>query len=563
MAGTLALAACGGGGGADSPTGNAPGPGPSPAPAPSPSPAPAADKPATRAEAARFLTQASFGPTEADINQVMSLGYAAWIDAQLALPASSHRAVWEAADAAIKVAKPTSSAGQAEVLDAFWTHAVSAPDQLRQRVAFALATEGLGNYRNLLEAVSRNPLMGSYLSHARNQRANAATGRVPDENYAREVMQLFSIGLVKLDEAGHSNGEATYLPADVSGLAKVFTGWSWHCPDWPNNDCFTRGSVAGVSDRDKAFKPMLGYPQYHSAEDKQFLDARLPGQEMPDPLASLKGAMDALSAHPNVGPFIGRQLIQRLVTSNPTPAHVTAVSRAFANNGQGVRGEHPQPLHGVDGEGVRGDMKAVIKAVLLHPDARVVSDQAGKVREPVLRLSAFLRAHGFKSETGGFHVGNTDNVIASLGQTPLRSPSVFNFYRPGYVAPGTRAAAGGLVAPEMQIVHETTTAGYVNYMRAELALADKPVDLVNRITGKLIPTPVPDAFTSTVAQAVASVPIPVLNAAGTNKASIDTARRARVNIACSRASRTSDVVIDVAARQPITRRENASITNAT
>ena len=575
MAGTLALAACGGGGGGGSPTGNAPAPSPSPtpsptpapapAPSPAPAPAPAADKPATRAEAARFLTQASFGPTEADINQVMSLGYAAWIDAQLALPASSHRAVWEAADAAIKATKPTSAAGQAEVLDAFWTHAVSAPDQLRQRVAYALsqifvismvdgnvaneprgvaawmdllATEGLGNYRTLLEAVSRNPLMGYYLSHARNQRANAATGRVPDENYAREVMQLFSIGLVKLDEAGRSSGEATYLPADVSGLAKVFTGWSWYCPDWPNNDCFTRGSVAGVSDPDKAFKPMLGYPQYHSPEDKQFLDAWLPAQELPDPMASLKGAMDALSAHPNVGPFIGRQLIQRLVTSNPTPAHVTAVSRAFADNGQGVR----------------GDMKAVIKAVLLHPDARLASDQAGKVREPVLRLSAFLRAYGFKSETGGFHVGNTDSVIGSLGQTPLRSPSVFNFYRPGYVAPGTRAAAGGLVVPEMQIVHETTTAGYVNFMRdnvsqgvgsgapsgkrdlqgdfsAELALADKPTDLVNRVTAKLIPSPVPDAFTSTVAQAVGSVAIPALNAAGSNQASIDTAKRARVNIA--------------------------------
>jgi uncharacterized protein (DUF1800 family) len=571
MASTLALSACGGGGGGSSTPSPSPAPAPSPTPSPAPSPtpapapAPAADKPATRAEAARFLTQATFGPTDADIDKVMTLGYSAWIDAQFALPASSHRAVWEAADAAIKATKPTSAAGQNEVHDAFWTHAVSAPDQLRQRVAYALsqifvisladnnvageprgaaawmdllANEGLGNYRNLLEAVSRNPLMGYYLSHARNQRANAATGRVPDENYAREVMQLFSIGLVKLDEAGNGTGEATYGPADVSGLARVFTGWSWYCPEWPNNDCFTRGSANGASDPDKAIKPMLGYPQYHSAEDKPFLSTWLPAQEWPDPQASMKGAMDALASHTNVGPFIGRQLIQRLVTSNPTPAHVTAVSRAFANNGQGVR----------------GDMKAVIKAVLLHPDARVQSDQAGKLREPVLRLSAFLRAYGFKSETGGFRVGNTDNLVTSLGQTPLRSPSVFNFYRPGYVPPGTKAAGAGLAVPEMQIVHETTTAGYVNTMRdnvangvgsnapsgkrdlqgnfsAEIALADKPVDLVNRVTGKLIPSAVPGAFTTAVAQAVSSVTIPALNATGSNQSTIDTAKRTRVNIA--------------------------------
>ena len=550
LVGTALLVACGGGGsGDDSASGNPP--------------PVVVEKPATRQEAARFLTQATFGPTEAEIDSVMAVGYGAWIDAQLALPATSHRATWEATDTALKAAG--SAAGVDQVYETFWRQAISGPDQLRQRVAYALSQifvisladsvvddnpravaawldmlgdQGLGNYRSLLETVSRHPMMGVYLSHLRNQKADPRTGRVPDENFAREVMQLFSIGVVKLDEAGRAGTEATYTPADISGLARVFTGFSWTCPDWPDNSCFSRGTANNNTDADRWIKPMLGYPQYHSPEEKRFLTAAIAPQSPANPDASLKAALDALAAHPNVGPFIGRQLIQRLVTSNPSDAYVTAVSRAFADNGAGVR----------------GDMKAVVKAVLMHPEARAVSDRSGKVREPVLRLAALLRAFDYKSESGSWRVGNTDNPASSLGQTVLRAPSVFNFWRPGYVAPGSKAAAAGLVAPELQGMHETTTAGYVNYMRdvvsggigpngasgrrdiqpdftPELALAERPAELVDRVLGRLGVGPPPAALKNEIVGAVTSIAVPALNATASNQRAVDNARRARVNTA--------------------------------
>ncbi len=566
---SCAVAACGGGGGGSGGGDTTPTP-------PPPPPPPVIEKPATRDEAARFLTQATFGPTDADIDRLMAIGYAPWIDEQFAKPAASHRAHWEARDVELKAA--SSSAGQDQVFESFWKQAVTGDNQLRQRTAYALSQifvismvdsnvandtrsvaawldmlgdKGNGTYRELLESVSRHPMMGYYLSHLRNQKANAATGRVPDENYAREVMQLFSIGLVELNEDGSAKagtgGAAieTYGPADISGLARVFTGFSWSCPDWPDNNCFFNGSANGVSDPDRGWKPMLGYPQYHSTEVKTFLGTTIAAQTQASPDASLKAALDAIAAHANVGPFIGRQLIQRLVTSNPSPAYVTAVSRAFADNGSGVR----------------GDLKAVVKAVLMNPEARTVSDTSGKLREPVLRLSAFLRAFPHKSDSGYWRLGNTDNPGTALGQTPLRSGSVFNFYRPGYVAPGTASAGRNLVAPELQIASETTAAGFVNYMRdnigsgtgqtgsvvvngqtvnrrdiqpdftAELALVADPAALVARVASRLTYGNLGSAAQADIATAVGSITIPALNGTGSNQAQIDTAKRNRVNAA--------------------------------
>jgi uncharacterized protein (DUF1800 family) len=571
LVGLLALAACGGGGGGGSST-------------PPVNPPPAVEKPATRDEAARFLTQATFGPTDADIDRLMLIGYAPWIDEQLALAFDStntHRAHWEAADAALKAANPTATtpptAGQNEVFESFWKKAITAPDQLRQRTAFALSqifvismvdstvgnepravadwldmlgSKGFGSYRTLLESVSLHPMMGAYLTHLRNQKANTTTGRVPDENYSREVMQLFSIGLVELNADGSvktgTGGAAleTYTPADITGLARVFTGWSFACPDYPATNCFNNGSNNSLSDPDRWFKPMLGYPAFHSTEVKNFLGGTIAVQATADPAASLRAALDTLNAHNNVGPFIGKQLIQRLVTSNPSPAYVAAVAGVFANNGAGQR----------------GDMKAVIKAVLMNPEARVLSDTSGKVREPVLRLSAFMRAFPHRSDTGSFRVGNTDNPGTSLGQSPLRAPSVFNFYRPGFVAPGTQAAARSLVTPELQIASETTAAGYVNTMRdniasgvglnnttvngvalnrrdvqgdysAELALASDPTALVERVASRLTYGSAGAALKTEIVTAVNSLAIPALNAAASNQAAIDTAKRNRVNTA--------------------------------
>ena len=527
--------------------------------------------PASRSEAAAFLAKATFGPTDAAIDRLMAIGYAAWVDEQLATPAASHRASWEAADAALKAADPNAGAGQDQVFYSFWKQALSGNDQLRQRVAYALSQimvismvdgtvgdnpraaaawldmlgdKGLGNYRELLEAVSLHPMMGVYLSHLRNQKADPRTGRVPDENYAREVMQLFSIGLVELNGDGTPKSQGgqpveTYGPADIAGLARVFTGFSWACPAAPANSCFFSGSSNNVSDPDRAFKPMVAYAQFHSTEVKAFLGTTVPAQATADPTASLRAALDALHRHPNVGPFIGRQLIQRLVTSNPSPAYVNAVSDAFADNGAGVR----------------GDMKALVKAVLLHPEARATSGTAGKVREPVLRMSALLRAFGYRSDTGDYRIGNTDSPATSLGQTPLRAPSVFNFYRPGYVPPGTEAAAQSLAVPEMQIVHETSAAGYVNVVRdaiasgvgattsasgssrrdlqpdfnTEIALADQPAALVDRLDAKLLYGAMPADLKSEIQGAIEKIAIPAPTA--NNAAQIATAKRNRVNAA--------------------------------
>ncbi len=532
------------------------------------------DRPASTYEAQRFLTQATFGPTPDDTEALMKAGYSAWIDRQFALPATSHRAYWEAADAAIKAVTPTSGAGQDQVWESFWKQAATGPDQLRLRVVYALSQifvisavdsnvgaqpralaawldmlgdKGLTNYRDLLESVTLHPLMGLYLTSLHNQKADS-TGRVPDENYARESMQLFSIGLAKLNADGTpvlvgGKPVETYGPADITGMARVFTGWSWACSA-TNSSCFNSGSTGGVADPDRYIKPMMAYPQYHSTEAKTFLGVTIPVQATANPAASLKVALDTLAAHGNTGPFISRQLIQRLVTSNPSPAYVQAVAAVFADNGSGVR----------------GDLKAVVKAILTHPEARQLGNAQGKLREPVLRLSAYLRAFPHKSDTGSWKVGNTDNASNSLGQTPLRAGSVFNFYRPGYVAPGTQAAAAGLVAPEMQLLNETSAAGWVNYMRdnltagvgqtngtvngvvlnrrdlqrdwsPELALAPRPVELVQSVTDKLLYGQASDALRNDITSTIGKIVIPALNAGGTNQAAIDTAKRNRVNAA--------------------------------
>lgn len=562
------MAACGGGksdgdGGAGTGTGTG-----------TSQPPPAgAEKPASRAEAARFLTQATFGPTDAAVDRVMSVGYSAWIDEQFAKPASSNLALWDARATSFD---GNINAEQDGTTHAFWRNAIGGDDQLRQRVAFSLSQifvismqdanvggnaraaaafldmlgdKGLGNYRDLIQAVSKHPMMLTYLTALRNQKADPNTGRVPDENYAREVMQLMSIGLHMLNADGSEQLKAgqpidAYGQADISGMARVFTGWSYACPAWPDSSCFFLGEKAGVRDPDRYIKPLLGYPQYHSTEEKKFLGVTIPAQSKADPDASLKIALDTLYNHQNVGPFIGRQLIQRLVTSNPSPAYVAAVSAKFANNGSGVR----------------GDMKAVVKAVLMYPEARQMTTSSGKLREPMLKLSAFMRAFAFKSDSGDYLVGNTDEAAFNLGQSPLRSPSVFNFYRPGYVPAGTGAAKAGLAVPEMQLASETSTAGYINYMRdnivygvgwfagsvngktvnrrdlqpdysAELALADNSSGLVDRLNDHLMYGSMPAALKSLISGAVDKIAIPALRTDKSNQADVDRTKLDRVRAA--------------------------------
>jgi len=443
--------------------------------------------PITDNEASRFLTQATFGPKTTDIARVKSLGYEAWLNEQLSKPlqAKSHLAYYDERQIAWRAFDPGSNAAYGDVLNSFWTQALVGDDQLRQRVAFALSEifvvsfadkcgdansrgmadymdmltrQAFGNYRQLLEKVAMHPVMGCYLSHMHNQKEDATTGRVPDENFAREIMQLFSIGLYELNADGTKvmtgdKANETYGPADIAGLAKVFTGFSLDCP-MPNDDgCFDRGSSYNgmKSDSDRWIKPMLAYPRFHSTAEKRLLGKVLAVQDQPAPAASVKFALDTIAQHPNVGPFIGKQLIQRLVTSNPSPAYVARVANAFKLS--------------------NGSLRAMVYATLMDPEARdmqaaLTSDSFGKVREPILRLSALLRAFNVASDSGDYLISLTSDPTFGLNQAPLFSPSVFNFFRPGYAPPGSQTADQNLVAPELQLANETSVAGYMRYVSA-------------------------------------------------------------------------------------------------
>jgi uncharacterized protein (DUF1800 family) len=455
-------------------------------------------------EAARILSQGTFGPNAAEIDRLSSMGTAAWFNDQFAKPQTLHTVYMNAVQNLLPAGQ---SLAENQFQESFWQQAVNGDDQLRQRVAFALSeifvisfqnstlaanprgvanyydmlgAYAFGNFRDLLQAVTLHPMMGNYLSSLRNQKTQGA--RVPDENYAREVMQLFTIGLRQLNADGTNTTNPpteTYTSDDIKGLAKVFTGWSWAGPDKTDTRFF-----GGTPDPERDWLPMQNYFKFHETLAKSVIGTPIPANTSAD--ASLKIALDTLFNHPNVGPFIGRQLIQRLVTSNPSPAYIGRVAKVFANNGQGVR----------------GDLKAVIKAVLLDTEAMNAStaDSAGKLREPVIRLANWMRAFNATSSSGRFLMGNLDDTLYSLGQTPMSAPSVFNFFRPEYQPPNTSIATANLFAPEMQLTEETSVVGYLNFMRntipygtgsasdvkanyaAELALASTPDLLVDRIS---------------------------------------------------------------------------------
>lgn len=423
----------------------------------------------TSEQASRTLSQATFGPTLEEIERLKAIGYTGWFNDQFSKKQTLHLLHMNLAQ------NSGQTLSENQFLESFWKQAIKGDDQLRQRVTYALSqifvisfqndtlanmprgvasyydtlgAHAFGNFRNLLEAVTLHPMMGNYLSSLRNQATVGA--RVPDENYAREIMQLFTIGLRQLNPDGSnttSPATATYTNDDIKGLAKVFTGWSWAGADKSNNRFF--GNNTPTPDPNRDWLPMQNYPQYHETLEKLFLGVTIPANTSGE--ASLQIALDTLFNHPNVGPFIGRELIQRLVTSNPSPAYIGRVTAAFNNNGQGVR----------------GDMKAVITAVLADPDAMTIptSNTAGKLREPVLRLSNWMRAFHVNSTSGSFKLTSLDNTLSSLGQTPMRSPSVFNFYRPEFQPPNTTIATANLYAPEMQITEETSVVGYLNFMR--------------------------------------------------------------------------------------------------
>lgn len=446
--------------------------------------------------AARFLAQATFGPTEPDIARLQSIGYERWIDDQISRPISLQVPYLDWVERL-----PSEPSGNNHVTDAtrveIWTiNAVGTPDpsasgrlptdQLRQRVAFALsqifvvssqngtltyqpwalaswydmlARNALGNYRTLLEDVTLHPAMGVYLSHIQNQKADATRNVRPDENYAREVMQLFSIGLVQLApdgtvlRDGNDRPIPTYDQATVRGFAQVFTGWNWNNTGCGTDTytCCTDETYLRCGPYDYNVPPwklpMQPVQAWHDiTNSKQLLV--YPGVSLAQGVlpaggsaqSDLRAALDNIFEHPNVGPFIAFRLIQRLVTSNPSPAYIARVAAAFDDNG----------------EGERGDLAAVVRAVLLDPEAlHPVDPHFGKLREPLIKTTHLWRAMNARSVSGRIdNLNPYPQIEAWYGQGPLRSPSVFNFYRPDYRQPG-EVNTLGLYSPEFQILSDT------------------------------------------------------------------------------------------------------------
>ncbi|WGM30482.1 DUF1800 domain-containing protein [Brevundimonas sp. NIBR11] len=515
--------------------------------------------PANAQTAARFLTQATFGPTDADIKTVLAIGYEAYLDRQLSAVSASHLAYMDNRLAQMKLTNPSATVGANQFYESYWLYAATGQAQLRERMKLALSEifvislldsaidargaasyydmlgdNAFGNYRNLLEQVSLHPQMGRYLTHLGNQKEDTASGRKPDENFAREVLQLMSIGTYMLNDDGtiRRDGSGQPLPSytasDISNLAKVFTGYSWYSPT-PTNTTFAGGN----RNVDAAVRPMIYYANYHSISEKTFLGVTLPAGAANGP-NDLKTALDTIFNHPNVPPFMCQRLIQRLVTSNPTPGYISRCSAAFINNGAGVR----------------GDLKAVVKAILLDPEARnsalAATPTYGKLREPLIRVTNWMRAFGAASISGNYLITST-SANTSLGQSPLSSPSVFNFYRPGYVPPNTRLGDQNLTAPEFQIVDEVTVAGYANTMQTvigsgigsgsdvrsayvnEVAIADDANALVDRMNLLLLSGQMSDALRVRIIDSLNGVVIPKPTA--TNQATIATAKLNRAKLA--------------------------------
>lgn len=410
----------------------------------------APDGPLSPGDAYRLVEQGTFGPQLDDIALAGKEGPESWINRQMQMPATFLSDGLRRAD----------SSRWNEYVNVWWRHAIQADDQLRQRVAFALsqilvvsAHDGLsqqqvglagyydillrhsfGNYRDLLKEVTLNPVMGEYLSIKGNRKPDDAENIQPDENYARELLQLFSVGQVLLNQDGSPQLDdggvplPAYNQTTIENFARIFTGWHFANAEdfkWPKNKDY--------------LSPMKPWSEYHDTGEKTLLRGIVvPGGQSAE--ADIDAAMNNVFNHPNTGPFISKQLIQRLVTSNPSPTYVNDVAEVFNKNAAGKRGE----------------LGSVIKAILMHSEARSghiqSPDTFGKMKEPLLRLTHVWRAFEPESIHYNFNYGWVESELA---QSPLNSPSVFNFYRPDFTQPG-EISERGLVSPEFEILDETS-----------------------------------------------------------------------------------------------------------
>jgi uncharacterized protein (DUF1800 family) len=509
----------------------------------------------TEEAAARFLLQAQFSAGDDSILAVRTKGFSNWLQSAYTAPQGVSGWDW-------LTTRGYSAVDASRYYDNFypgdfmiWNQLMTSPDPVRKRLSLALSEffvvsltgldigwrshaiahywdtlnkNAFGNFRQLLEDVTLNPAMGYYLNTRGNQKENLATGRQPDENYAREVMQLFSVGLYELNLDGTPKVDASgdliesYSADDVTNLARVFTGYNFDRTG--NVNTFIPDQNRNIEDHLFTRRPMIFSASQHSALEKKFLGVTI-AANTPGP-AALKTALDTLFNNANVGPFFARQMIQRLVTSDPSPAYVARVAAAFNNNGAGVR----------------GDLKAVWSAILLDTEARdpsgLTNVNFGKVREPMIRFTQWGRTFGATSAAGTWKIFDLSNPANQLGQSPLRSPSVFNYFRPGYVPPGTAMAVRKATSPEFQIINESSVGGYLNYMQGvirngvfvnapnlpnsasnasngfdikasyakELPLAGDPPALVARLNLILAAGQLSSTSISTIRDAVASMP---------------------------------------------------------
>jgi uncharacterized protein (DUF1800 family) len=412
----------------------------------------------TAAATVRFLEESTFGPTPALLTQVQQTGFTAFLNDQFNAPASSY----PDPAATVKTLFPTQQV--------FFTNALTGPDQLRQRVAFALSEiwvtsgnkippQGMApymrllsqnaftDYRTILQDVTLSAAMGHYLDMVDNDKPNPAANTHANENYARELMQLFTLGLYTLNEDGSLQLDASNNPIPsydqnaVQDFARALTGWTY--PTQPGMTFMKHNPPYWLG-------PMEASDSNHDTQAKILLSGTtLPAGQTA--LQDLNGALDNIFNHPNVGPFISKQLIEHLVTSNPSAAYVKRVADVF---GSGSFESF--------GSGKRGDMKAVIAAILLDPEARRGDDANtavatdGHLREPILYIANLLRAFGATSDGAG-----PVNFASSLSEAPLLSPTVFNFFPPNYLIPGTT-----LLGPEFELQTTATLLARINLVNS-------------------------------------------------------------------------------------------------
>ncbi len=438
--------------------------------------------------AARFLMQTTFGPTEAEIDQAAQMGIDAWLENQFSQPRTETlKYMWDVIHP-IYFVEDVPLLSIAPFRWAWWQAVMRNPDQLRQRVAMGLSEimvistrtdlledisvavasyydmllkHAFGNFGDLLFDMATHPAMGYYLSHAGNRKANPALNRFPDENFAREIMQLFSIGLFELNQDGTRKKDAqgndipTYNNDDIKEFAKVFTGLTYQpSENWPEEEIdidTEEGFSMAFMHYDNAQVPMVMYDEYHDTGSKQLLN----GYTIPAGQSGMQDVRDTINHlfnHPNVGPFVGRLLIQRLVTSNPSPAYIGRVAAAFNNNGAGVR----------------GDMKAVIRAIVLDDEARnldqITNPRHGMLREPFIRYAHVCRALEVRNINGEERFYNlAEEAQSELAQAPFHSPSVFNFFSPDYRPLGPLNSEN-LAAPEFQITTSVSAIKLFNFL---------------------------------------------------------------------------------------------------